>query len=512
MSEKDYSLVTAKAGSVVAENLRLSLATPSGSITPATLTAMVGIAKGEALTLAPTVTGAMGKLKFHANLANSTQPGWIEGISGNTGSANTALTNLTSLQSDLGVTGDPSTSNLGNFGSIISQAQGHIQDATEIKSVQNFLSNSNFSDFGSGITNMSTLATRGLDTQFGSLSAAASAMTAAGPCFDMANPGSIGTGAGLVDKLKSSKLGNFLGLNQALAANGVDLDSMDDPVYSETITKTLSSISDPKILKDVTGQLGINPPGDIKNLNDLTDITKLAGPNAVSGLTGGLSGIATKFSDLGASFPSPSAAAEMLKNIEVPSIPKLNSAASDLSSFTAGLAPEIKNLTGSGVGVSALTGADDLPSISDFTHAVSGGPELAALAAVSGQNITAAQINALNNSVTKSQNLLGKAGIDSSELPGTNLATSLTFATSLHKYGAVDNGAGGIADILKTMANTESQFGDSIKASLAEGKNKALMTANGIKPPNFGETPFNNLPSAGSVNSLGSPGSLLSGS
>jgi hypothetical protein len=548
MSEKDYSLVTAKAGSVVAENLRLSLATPAGSITPATLTAMVGIAKGEALTLAPTVKNAMEKLEFHANLTSNTQPGWIEGISGNTGSANTALTNLTSLQSSLGVTGTPASSNLGNFGSIISQAQGHIQDATEIKSVQNFLSDSKFSDFGSGITSMSTLTTRGLDAQFGSLSAAASAMTAAGPCFNMANPSSIGSAAGLVDKLKSSKLGNFSGLNQALAANGVDLDNMDDPVYSETITKTLSSISDPKILKDVIGQLGINPPGGIssdktqrgpsealslpsaplsvngiKNLNDLTDITKLAGPSSVAGLTGGLSGIATKFSDLGASFPSPSAAAEMLKNIEVPSIPKLNSAASDLSSFTAGLAPNIKILTGSGVGVSALTGADDLPSISDFTHAVSGGPELAALAAAGG-NITEAQIAALENSVTKSKNLLGKAGVDLSSLPGTNLATSLTFATSLHKYGATSigsaipsgmseiTGSGGVADILKNIARPGSEYGDAIKASLAEGKNKALMIANGIKPPNFGETPFKNLPSAGSINSLGSPGSLLSGS
>jgi hypothetical protein len=260
--------------------------------------------------------------------------------------------------------------------------------------------------------------------------------------------------------------------------------------------------------------LGINPPGGIQNLNDLTDITKLAGPSSVAGLTGGLSGIATKFSDLGASFPSPSAAAGMLNNIEIPSIPKLNSAASDLSSFTAGLAPDIKNLTGSGFGVSSLNGADGLPSITDFTHAVSGGPELAALAA-SGNNITPAQITALENSLTKTQVLLGNVGIDLSSLPGTNLSTSLTFATGLHKYGAASigsAGSGGVADILKTMANTDSHYGDAIVASLAEGKNKSLMMANGIKPPNFGETPFKNLPSAGSINSLGSASALLGGS
>jgi hypothetical protein len=204
----------------------------------------------------------------------------------------------------------------------------------------------------------------------------------------------------------------------------------------------------------------------------------------------------------------------MLNNIEIPSIPKLNSAASDLSSFTAGLAPDIKNLTGSGFGVSSLNGADGLPSITDFTHAVSGGPELAALAA-SGNNITPAQITALENSLTKTQVLLGNVGIDLSSLPGTNLSTSLTFATGLHKYGAASigsAGSGGVADILKTMANTDSHYGDAIVASLAEGKNKSLMMANGIKPPNFGETPFKNLPSAGSINSLGSASALLGGS
>jgi hypothetical protein len=500
MSEKDYSLVTSKAGSVVAENLKLSLATPAGSITPSTLTAMAGIAKGEALDLAPTVKNAMSAIDAKLNTLNPNVDGAL--ITQITSAKN----NLMNLQASLGVTGDPGSSNLGNFGSIISQAQGHIQDATEIKSVEKFLANSNFSDFGSGITNMSSLTTGGLDGQFGSLTAAASAMSAAGPCFDMSNPGSIGTGSGLVDKLKSAKLGNFSGLNQALAANGVDLDSIDDPVYSETITKTLSSINDPKILKDVTTQLGISPPGDIKNLNDLTDLTKLASPGDVAGLKGGLTGIATKFSDLGANFPNPSAAVNMLKNIEVPSIPLLNSAASSLPSFMSGLAPDIKSLTGSGVGLSALNGADGLPNITDFTHAVSGGPELAALAA-SGNNMTVAQITALENSLSKSQALLSKAGLDLSELPGTNLSTSLTFATSLHKYGAT---GGDVADTLKSMARAGNPFGDSIKASLAEGKNKALMMANGIKPPNFGETPFKNFPSAAD-NSLSSGSTLLGG-
>lgn len=495
MSDKDHSLVTAKAGSVIAENLRVTLATPASSITPSTITAMVGIANGEALDLAPSVKSAMSALS--AKAASLDFPANVQAAS--------ALANLTSLQSDLGVTGSAGTSNLGNFGQILSQAQGHIQDSIEIKNVQKFVANTNFSDFGSGVTNMSSMATRGLDSVMGSLPSAANALEAAGPCFNMANPGLLGTGAGFVEKLRSSKLGNFTSVNQQLAANGVDLDRLDDPVYSDTISKTLSNIKDPDTINTVSAQLGVNPSSSLTSLNDFTDLSKLAPPSATAGLTGGLSGIASKFKDLGASFPSPAGAAGMLRNIEIPNIPTLNSAASNLPGHMSGLSSTIKNLTGNGVGSSPLNGADDLPNITDFTHAVSGGPEIERLASL-GSGMTTSDISALEDSITKSRNLIGNAGVILPDLPGTNLATSMGFATGLHKFGA--NSDTGVADVLKTMARSGNQFGDSIKASLAEGKNKALMMSAGIKPPNFGESPFKGLPSAASDNTVTGTGAI----
>jgi len=494
-NEKDVSLVTTKAGSVIAENLRVSLATPAGSLTPSTITAMAGIANGQALDLAPKVKSAMSALS--AKAASLDFPANVQ--------AANALANLTSLQSDLGVTGTAGSSNLGNFGQVISQAQSHIQDSIEIKNVQKFVANTNFSDYGSGITNMSSMATRGLDSVMGSLPSAANALEAAGPCFNMANPGLLGTGAGFVDKLRSSKLGNFTSVNQQLAANGVDLDNLTDPVYSETISKTLSNIKDPDTISTVSAQLGVSPSSSLTSLNDFTDLSKLAPPSATAGLTGGLSGIADKFKDLGASFPSPAGAAGMLRNIEIPSIPTLNSAASNLPSHMSGLSSTIKNLTGKEFGASPLNGADDLPNISDFTHAVSGGPEIERLASL-GTSMTTSDISALEDSITKSRNLIGNAGLNLSEMPGTNLATSMSFATGLHKIGA--NSDTGVADVLKTMARSGNQFGDSIKASLAEGKNKALMMSAGIKPPNFGESPFKGLPSAASDNTVTGTGAI----
>ena len=124
-----------------------------------------------------------------------------------------------------------------------------------------------------------------------------------------------------------------------------------------------------------------------------------------------------------------------------------------------------------------------------------------------------------------------KAGIDLDMPPAKNLGHTMTFGTNLHRYGADDlnnpanttafgaaqapgeprggyagidgiddfgksvtdmvntdllSGFMGTGDVLRDMANTSNKYGQSITASLAEGKNKAVMQANGILPLNYG--------------------------
>ena len=510
MAEHDISLVTAKAGSVVAENMKVSLATAAGGLTPSTITAMVGIHKGEALTLAPTVTGAMSNMdtQYTALITANTAPSLALAAR-----ITSAKANLIALQSSLGVTGTPVSSDLGNFGSILNQAQGHISDSTELKKATDFISNTSFSDYGTGITNMSSMATQGLDGALGDLGGASKAFEAAGPVFDLKDMSKFGTSSGLIDKLNTVKLGNASGVNGAIAAAGLDINM---PEHSAQVDKVMASITDPKVLSTVIEQLGINPPGGVATsfssrvkplgyaldgtalygtnpglpavgginyLKDLTDLTKLANPSDVAGLTGGLSAMSSKFSDMGAKFTSPAAAASMLKGIEIPSIPNLEAAAPSLSGLMSGMSADIGNMTGTASGLSALNGANGLPNITDFTHAVSGGPELAAINAAGA--ITDEQITALEDSLVKSQNLIESAGIDLAVPPMPSLGSAMSFATSLHKIGA-DTSGSGITDALKNMANTASASGDAIKASLAEGKNKALMMAQGIPPLKFG--------------------------
>ena len=470
------SIITGQAGSVIAEGQKVAQATAgASSITPSTITAMVGISKNQALQIAPSVTSAMSSLQAVAS--NSLHPDHI--------AAQNALTNLTSLQGKLGFTGSPATDNHAAFGSFLNQAQGHIGTSAEIKTATNFMEKTSFADLGSGVTNMSSMTTQGLDGALGSLPSAANALSAAGPCFDMSNMATFGTGAGLVSKLSSAKLANQTGLNSALATNGVSLNPTDiiDPVYADSIDSTLASIKDPTQIAAVKETLGINPPGAINSLKDLTDINKLAPAGSVTGLSGGLTGIGTKFKDLGASFKTPDAASGLLNNIQVPSIPSLDAAAPDLGAYISGLAPDITNMTG-GSYASALTGTmPGIPSMHDFTHVVSGGDHFDALSSVGGVNSTT--IAALEAQTAMSNDLFTNvAKIDLNSPMPNGASSAMNFATSLHKIGA-DTSGSGITDVLYSLAVPGSAAGDSIKASLAEGKNKALMAAQGIKPLNF---------------------------
>ena len=233
---------------------------------------------------------------------------------------------------------------------------------------------------------------------------------------------------------------------------------------------------------DLAPEVGV---GGVQSLKDLSDYTKTADPAAISGLTTDAAGLAGKFSDMGASFPNMGSATNMLSKISVPSIPSLDGAVPDLSSLTSGLSSSINSMTGASLS-SALSpnlGPGGLPSITDFAQSVGGGP---AFTNILENGVTADTIAALEASTTKATSLFASAGVDLTAIPMPSLGTAMNFATSLHKFGTNSEMSG----MLGNMAVPNSQFGDSIKASLAEGKNKALMSQNGIPPLNF-----NNLPS-----------------
>ena len=235
---------------------------------------------------------------------------------------------------------------------------------------------------------------------------------------------------------------------------------------------------------DLAPEVGV---GGVQSLKDLGDYNKTADPNAIKGLTTDAAGIAGKFSDMGASFPSTRSASSMLSKISVPSIPGLDAAAPTLGGLinSPEISANLKSMTGASLG-SALSpnlGPDGLPSITDFTQCVAGGP---AFTNILENGVTVDTIAALEAATSKATSLFEAAGVDLAVAPPPGLGSAMNFATGLHKFGTNSEMSG----LLGNMAVPGTQYGDSIKASLAEGKNKALMAQNGIPPLNF-----NNLPS-----------------
>lgn len=482
------TIVTDKAKSVISEGLKNNISIPAGAITPATLMAMTGLAQGGALQIPQEVTAIKDAMAAKAAELAATAPALAAQLT-------STLSALSTLQAKMMPSANPAA-----FGQIVMQAQAHIGDATEIKRAMNYMSSINFDDLGSGISNMASVATQGLEKVMGDLPKAAEALETAGKLVDMSNPSALGSGAGLVEKLKSVKLSNASGVNQALIKAGVDLENLNDPTYSENIDKALGTITDPGVINTISKQMGVPVTGGIQSLKDLTDINKLLPSSVTKGLTTDLKGMATKLADMGASFSSPAAAANMLKNIEIPAVPSLNSAASSLSSMVDSTKSTIAGLTGTG------SGAFGLPSMQDFTQAISGGPKLDEMmsALTSGAEEAIASATAgVQDMISSTTSLMSKAGIDLESTPTVpNLGGVMSFGTGLHKLGTDS----GVTDILGKMA-TPDAFGDSIKLSLIEGKNKAVMAANGIKPLDFSGTqpanPFAGLPSyAGSDSSL----------
>lgn len=511
MSDKDHSLVTNKAGSVIAENLKVTLATPAGAITPSTLTAMVGIAKNEALVAGPKVQAALQSMALKSSELTATIAAKQAAVPPQDASAEITFKALVddtrskvlAHHATIGL-----TTNQPAFGSFMAQAQSHINDANEVKDSVDTMKAMSFSDLGSGISKVSDMATQGLKGAMGSLASTASAISAAGPCFDMKDMGNFGSPVGLVNKLNSVKLGNASGVNDVLSKAGVDLNRLNDPVYKNTVAQGLNTVTDPKVIETVTKQLKVSPFGKISSLGDLTDITKIANPSSLPGLSTDLAGIGSKFKDLGARFDSPASAATMINRLEIPTVPKLDASAPSLSTMVSGLNTNNwtieKNLYGGG----QMSG---IPSMTNFMDIAVGGPYIEAFNAA---GVTTASCNALQTGIVKTEAMFEGCGIELGTKAPNCLGTAMTFATGLHKFGA-DTSGSGVADVLKTMANPASKFGDSIKASIAEGRNISLMQVNNIKPLDFtppaGADPFAGLPSAPGDNSLGSGAGILGG-
>lgn len=546
-SEHDINLVTSQAGSVVAENQHVTLGTASAAVTPATATAMVGINQNIALDLDANVKAAKDKLTtISANVGGAYSAAEVS-------AATTALSSLNSLHSSLGFGGSP---NQAAFGSFLNQAHNHVKDSIGLRQSTDFMANSSWSDFGSGINNLSSSVDRGLTNQIGSFKGAGAAIASTGTMFNGIDIKNFSSPTGLVQSLQNNKLANATGVNQKLVDAGVDLNDLDNPVYKDQISNVLGSIKDPTAINVTADQMNITNPfaglpsysgndaslyntqnalggsstspsavptgavtigssgpstafgaslapevgtGGIQSLKDLGDYTKLANPSDTAGFAG-TDALTSKFKDMGAgSLANAGAATDFFSKIQTTSTPQTDAAHPSLSNLIQSNQSNFDAMTGTG------NGPGGVPNIFDFAQHVGGGPDVTAFNSA-GSDV--ASITAFNNSISQATSLWSTAGVDLTSPAPNCLGSSMSFATNLHKFGA-DKSGSGVSELLANMANSSSKYGESVKASLAEGNNNKLLQLNGIGP--IKTNPFEGLPAAQGENSLENGSKLLGG-
>jgi len=540
-------IASARSMTTVADGQYVAIGVPKAAITPATLTAMVGMAQGNgaALDIAPKVTEAMTKLQTVAS--SGTYPANVN--------AQAALNTLTTIQSKLFNKDD-----VGGFGAIVGKVQSHISNSNDVLNTTTFLKDSSYSDFGSGITDMSSMGDRGMTNVFGSLPGAGKAMSSFGTMFNGIDVKRFGTPSGLVESLQNNKLANATGVNQKLADAGVDLNDIHNPAYADKISSVLTNLKDPAAINTTADQFGINNPfaglpsytgsdsslyktpdfltggsatpptattipagssstfgaptttgfptasgyskqggsfgseqiqgqtgTGIQGLKDLSDYTKTANPADTAGFAG-MDSLTSKFKDMGAGrVVDASKASSFFGSIQKVDTPLTNAANPTLNSLITEHTPFIQNLIGSST----------VPSAQDFLGPVAGCSELDDLA----DGVTDAKVTALNTKLSTTSTFLSAAGItDVTSSATQTLSGTMGFATKLHTYGK-DASTGGVGTMLRNMANSSTKYGEAVKASLAEGKNNNLLSANGIGP--LKTNPFEGLPAyAGTDSSL----------
>jgi hypothetical protein len=540
-------IASARSMTTVADGQYVAIGMPKAALTPATLTAMVGMAQGggAAIDLAPKVTQAMDNLQTVAS--SSTYPANVN--------AQAALNTLTTVQSKLFNKDDA-----GGFGTIVGKIQSHIANSNDVLNTTNFLSNSSYSDFGSGITDMSSMGDRGLTNILGNLPGAGKAMASTGTMFNGIDVKHFGTPSGMVEALTKNKLANATGVNQKLIEAGVDLNDIHNPVYADKISSVLTNIKDPAAINTTAEQFEINNPfaglpsytgsdsslyktpdfltggsgtaptattvptagtstfgaptttgfpttqgtsrqggsfgseqiqgqtgTGIQGLKDLSDYTKTANPADTAGFAG-MGELTTKFKDMGGgtiidAVKAPSFFAD-IQNVPTPLV---NSAHPTLNSLMSSHSSTIQNLIGSST----------VPTAQDFLGPVAGCTELDALA----EGVTDDRVTALNTKLATTSTFLTKADITAVTSSATqSLSGVMGFATKLPTYGK-ETSEGSIGTMLRNMANTSTKYGEAVKASLAEGKNNDLLGANGMG--SLKTNPFEGVPAyAGTDSSL----------
>lgn len=416
----------------------------SNTITPSMLVAITGICNVSALQVSPVITNAISSITAYASSISGSNP--------------TLSANLTTAVSSLST---QSNIVLSGFTSFIGQVLSHITTVQTITNSVNFVSNIQYTDLGSGITDITSLSDQGLSETLGNLLVVAEVIQNASKVYDITHMESFGLPGGLVSSTMTNKLANYAGVNAQLSQYGVDPNQLNDSRFYPQIINALRTITDQTILDTVTDHYGLGR-GSITNLADLLNIN-LYTKNATQ-IHGGFQRISTKMTDLGVKFKKVADAVAMLTNISTPNVSNLAVTTDRLSSFANLILPNITNMTGGN------------PTIYDFFSTITSN---AFINSFSTTIPSQGMVDQLTTQINHVNSLFSMIGVQLNQpVPVLTLVGANGFVGRL--YNCDIDTANVILDL-----TTSSVSGQAIEACLVEGNNISNMAINGIAPLKF---------------------------
>ena len=416
----------------------------SNTITPSMLVAITGVCNVSALQVSPVITNAINSMNSYSSSISGSNP--------------TLSANLTTVASSLSI---QSNVILSGFTSFIGQVLSHISTLQTITNSVNFVSNIQYTDLGSGITDISSLSDQGLSETLGNLLVVAEVIKNASKVYDITHMESFGLPGGLVSSTMTNKLANYAGVNAQLYQFGVDPAQLNDQRFYPQIINALRTITDQTILDTVTDHYGL-VRGSITNLADLLNIN-LYTKNAIQ-INGGFQGISTKMTDLGVKFKKVADAVDMFTNISMPNVSNLVVTTEKLSSFANLVLPNITGMTGGN------------PTIYDFFSTITSN---AFINSFSTTIPSQGMVDQLTTQINHVNSLFSMIGIQLNQpVPVLTLVGANGFVGRL--YNCDIDTANVILDL-----TTSSVSGQAIDACLVEGNNISNMAINGIAPLKF---------------------------
>lgn len=376
-----------------------------------------------------------------------------------------------------------------------------------------------FSDFGFTINNFKSLRTGGISNQFvpSQLPALAKGIKNFGTMFSiadfsqMANPGII------CQNLINQGLGKYGDLYNKLIAAGFDLATLgNEDCDDKIVMQIMSGITGADLASIIAFTNFIPAPGTtLQTLADVTNVTKLLSTSGIAALgpNPSLNSLANKLDNIGGNFASTADLSDMLLSMAVTIYPDLDQLTTLLpNTLTAG----VSNILGIGAGpfgnpnitdiLGAVTGSfytENLNLISALQYEVSTMSEVQALSSaltsgnpstitIASSGITSSSNITLQNAITAGNEVFQKcvvqltnekrnmvlAGIDVTTA-ANSVQNTTALASQLHSFSD-DPMELGIGNHLAMMA-TNDIYGQSISASLEEGRNLATLAKNNVK-------------------------------